>query len=124
MGNVTISGQTFKGDCVVVRNGRITIDGKDVTPETKQIDIKIEGNVQTLDVDYCKRIEVTGDVETLASTSGDITVKGNVKDYIESTSGNVQIDGDVGGNVKTTSGDVRAKNITGKVKTTSGDIKT
>lgn len=83
----------------------------------------INGDVEDLSVDICNNVIVTGNVNKVDTTSGDVEVKGNVSNGIKTTSGDIEISGDVTGDINTTSGDVRAKNITGKVRTTSGDIK-
>ena len=64
-------------------------------------------------------IEINGDVQNLATTSGDVTVNGNVQN-IRTGSGDVECNDAV--NVNTGSGDVHCKNITGMVSTGSGDI--
>ena len=110
MNVVTINGKTIitqNTGNIVMTGDRILIDGKDVTPvDTKEITVNIEGNVESLDIAYAKSIEI----------------KGNVHD-VRSTSGNISVTGDVTGDVKSTSGDVRCGNVSGSVKTVSGDIK-
>lgn len=108
MASITINGVTISGSrSVVVRNGQVIVDGKNVTPEdVKEINITVNGNVGKLDVDACQTISVTGDVSSVGTLSGDVT-----------------IDGDVKGSVKTLSGDVACGSVGGSVMTMSGDVK-
>ena len=104
---VTINGVSYVGgNSVKIINGKVTIDGKDMTPDAKNITIQVNGDISNLDVDICDKLSVTGNVNELSTVSGD-----------------VEIGGSVGGNIKTTSGDIKCGNIGGKVTTVSGDIK-
>lgn len=105
--NGTTITQTGGGRTVVVRNGRVTVDGKDVTPEgpEKTINISIEGNVGSLEVDACDRIEVNGSVGSVTTAAGDVQC------------------GDVHGSVQTMSGDVRCGDVAGSVGTMSGNVR-
>lgn len=104
---VVINGVSYVGGKNVrIINGKVIIDGKDMTPDAKNITIQIEGDVSNLSVDICDKLSVTGNVNELSTVSGD-----------------VEIGGSVGGNIKTTSGDIKCGNIAGDVKTVSGDIK-
>ena len=64
-------------------------------------------------------IEINGNVQNLATTSGDVTVNGTVQN-VRTGSGDVKCD--TATNVNTGSGDVHCKHITGMVSTGSGDI--
>lgn len=101
-----INGVRYEGSNVSVVGGKIFVNGKDVTPEQKHISITIEGDCESLDVDSCEYVNISGNV------------KGNVK----TMSGNVKVIGDVSGSVSTMSGDVEAKSISGNSSTMSGDI--
>jgi hypothetical protein len=104
---VTINGVSYVGgNSVKIINGKVIIDGKDMTPDAKNITIHVEGDVSNLSVDICDKLSVTGSVNELSTVSGD-----------------VEVGGSVGGNIKTTSGDIKCGNIAGNVKTVSGDIK-
>lgn len=92
-------------------------------PNSKEINIVINGNVETLVVDCCKQISVSGDVENCKSSSGDIEVLGSVKSSCSTTSGDIKVKQNVDGNVTTTSGDVECETVGGGVKTVSGDIR-
>ena len=106
MGQVIINGKSYSGRSITINNNKITIDGKDATPEKAlQIDIKVEGDIDTLKVDQANIVTVTGQVSSVSTMSG-----------------NVKIEGDVSGSVKTMTGDVTCKQIKGNVSTMSGDI--
>lgn len=103
---VKINGVSYNGNNVTIINGKVIVDGKDMTPDAKNITIHVDGDISKLSVDICDKLSVTGNVNDLSTVSGDVSVGGNV-----------------GQNVKTVSGDVKCGNIAGKVTTVSGDIK-
>ena len=105
MATMNINNNSYAGRNITIINGKVTIDGKDVTPDSKTITIDIVGDVDNISVDSCQTIKVQGDVNSLRTTSGDIEC------------------GNIGGSVTTVSGDIKAENISGSVKTVSGDIK-
>lgn len=107
MNTITINGATIhaKGN-ISISNGKVVVDGKDVTPDSKKITIIINGDNSQINADACERIEVRGNCGAIKTMSGDVEVSGSV-------------DGDV----KTMSGDVKCENISGSVSTMSGDIK-
>lgn len=105
---VTINGTTItsSGRCnVVVVNGRVIVDGRDVTPDAKQVRIEVQGDIQTLQVDACEAVHVTGTVGEVMTQSGDVRC------------------GNVSGSVQTMSGDVTCAAVAGRVSTMSGDIR-
>lgn len=105
MSNITINGKSYRGNSVSIIGNQVIIDGvKQDMPDEKNIIISIEGNVDTLSVDACNKITVSGTVKTLKTMSGDVKC------------------GDVEGDIKTMSGDVKCKSVSGKIKTMSGDI--
>ena len=101
---------TIKGDTIEKIDGHWYADGKAVDWDTIGGEY-VESNVIS--------IEINGDVQNLATTSGDVTVNGNVQN-VRTGSGDVECEDAV--NVNTGSGDVHCKNITGMVSTGSGDI--
>lgn len=104
-GNVTINGKTYSGNNIIISNGKVIVDG------AEQSEV-LEHNIV---------VNVTGDVQSLETTSGDVNVIGGVSN-IQTTSGDVQCES-VSGDVKTVSGDVNVRgNVAGNVKTVSGDI--
>lgn len=110
MSTITINGNTISGNLsgrnIYINNNKIIIDGVDVTPDSKEINITVSGNIEQLSVDSCNKFSVTGDVGNLKTINGDVDVTGNVN-----------------GSVKTVSGDIDCGNISGDVSTVSGDVK-
>jgi DUF4097 and DUF4098 domain-containing protein YvlB len=93
---------------ISIVNGKIFIDGKDHTPDSKNITIQINGDVEYINVDVCDKVTVTGNVSAIKTTSGNIEVKGNVAHNIKTVSGDVKC-GEVKGNIQTVSGDIKYK---------------
>lgn len=102
---VTVNGKVYTGDNVTIVDGKVMVNGKDVTPNGKTINISVQGNIAQLKCDVCTKIEVTGDAGRLETMSGDVTVSGSVS-----------------GGIKTMSGDITCGNVSGSVETMSGDI--
>lgn len=90
---------------LVITNGRVIVDGKDVTPDATQIHIEVQGDVGSIEADACDRVSVTGSVGTVKTMSGDVRC------------------GDVSGTVTTMSGDVTCGRVEGSVSTMSGDVR-
>jgi hypothetical protein len=107
MSTITINGNTYSGDNITISNGKVIINGKDVTPDGKEINISVQGNVNELKVDNCNKIFITGNVKNVSTKSADVDISGNVE-----------------GSIQTMSGDVDCGKISGSVSTMSGDIKT
>lgn len=118
---ITINGQTYIGNSVSINNGKVTINGNDVTPDSKTITISINGNINDLKVDRCVSIDVEGDVGSLKATSGNVNVTGDVTDSIQSTSGNIKCH-DVDGSIKTTSGKIECNNVYGNATSVHGKV--
>ena len=110
--NINRGGKTYtiKGSTIEKIDGRWYADGKAVDWDS------IGGEYEERNV---ISIEINGDVQNLATTSGDVTVNGNVQN-VRTGSGDVRCE--TATNVNTGSGDVHSKNITGMVSTGSGDI--
>ncbi len=108
MNTVTINGKTFtsNGGSISIINNKIYIDNKDVTPDSKEINIQVTGNVDKLEVDSCLKVSVTGDVHNVKTVSGIVDVGGKVTGDINTISGSVRC-GNVGGNISTISGSVK-----------------
>jgi hypothetical protein len=106
MNTISINGVTITaGRSINIRNGKITVDGGDVTPDAKQIKIEITGNVERLEADCCETITVNGDCGPVSTQSGDVKVGGAVSGPVQTMSGSV-VCGSVGGSVSTMSGSV------------------
>jgi predicted ThiF/HesA family dinucleotide-utilizing enzyme len=102
--SVNINGVVYSGRNIQVNGGRVMIDGHDYTPDSKIINIEVNGNIGELKVDACAKLTVVGRVDKLSTMSGDVNC------------------GEVGGNVKTMSGDVHCGSVAGGVETMSGDV--
>jgi hypothetical protein len=105
MSTITINGNTYSGNSIVVSNGKVIIDGKDATPKEKTINISVQGNIHELNVDSCDKISVEGSARNIKTMSGD-----------------VRVTGDVQGNIQTMSGDIGCGIVYGSVSSLSGDI--
>lgn len=104
MSTININGRKFEGNNITIKNNKVYVDGKDMTPEEKQISIVVEGDVLDINADNCEVITIHGEVRSIKTMSGDVKC------------------GNVNGSVSTMSGDVTCGNIAGGVKTMSGDI--
>jgi len=85
MGTVTINGRTFSGNNLTMRNGRIIVDGKDVTDDTgvdmaTVLEVKITGEIGSLECDKSVTVvgAITGNVDARGSVTCD-DVGGDVK---------------------------------------------
>lgn len=120
MATMHINGLTYTGKNITVSNGRVVIDGKDVTPDTKQISIAVDGNVGTLKVDQCDKVAVNGSCEKVETMSGAVEC-GPVNGGVKTMSGDVKC-GRVVGDVTTMFGDVDCGIVCGSARSTSGDV--
>ena len=109
MDRIIINGVTIPGTArnITISNGQVIIDGKDVTPDAKEISITVEGDVDKLEADACQTISVTGDVGNVKTLSGDVTVGGNVKGSVQTMSGDIACDGSIKGSTSSMSGNIR-----------------
>lgn len=106
MNTIKINGVSVNsGRNIVIRDGKVTIDGKGVTPDGKEI-----------------KIEVTGDVASLKCDVGDVTIGGSAGS-VNTMSGDVNVAGDVTGYISTMSGDVHCGKVGGSVQSMSGDVR-
>lgn len=107
MAEIQINNKVYSGNNIVISNGRVIIDGKDVTPDQKIIDIQVHGDLNSLKVDNCQTCKVVGDVHGDVSTmSGDIEIQGSAHNA-KSMSGDIDIGGSLNGNASTMSGDIK-----------------
>lgn len=121
MSKVTINGNTYSGNNIIVAKGRVIIDGVSMTPNEKTINISVDGNIETLQVDACNQVTINGSCAPVRSGSGDIEC-GNVEGPLTTGSGDIEC-GNVHGSVNSGSGDIKAHLIAGNASTMSGDIK-
>jgi hypothetical protein len=106
---IKINGITITGSNIVNINGRVLVDGKDITPDAKEITISVNGNIEKLEAAACLKISVTGDVGRIKTLSGDVEVSGSVNGNVETMSGDVDCGGSIAGSVKTISGDIKSR---------------
>lgn len=99
MGTMSINGRSFTGNNLTMRNGRIILDGVDVTDDTG------------VDPKTILEIKLTGDLESLDCDKS-VTVIGQVKGNIDAR-GSVNCD-NVGGDIKA-GGSVNADDVKGSV---------
>jgi hypothetical protein len=147
-----INGKTYTGRSISIINNRIIVDGVDITDGTGIVDLpadkklflnvvvegkvdKLEGTfndatfmeeVGTVNVENAHVIKIEKGVGgNVKSTSGDITVGGDVAHGVSSTSGNVEVHGDVkNGDAKSMSGNIGIEGkVGGNVNTMSGSIR-
>ena len=124
---ININGKIFQYDgngSISVENGKVYINGKLQNGEdtSKEVHIKIEGNVDKLDIVACSSLSINGNVTNIDSGSGDVNVEGDAGS-IKTGSGDVEVGGNVDGDIETGSGDVDISgHVTGNVSTKSGDI--
>lgn len=110
MASISINGINIQsmtaGRSIIINNGKVIVDGQDVTPDSKTITIEVTGNVDKLSVDACSKIAINGDSGSIKTQSGDVEVGGQVSGSIQTMSGDVDC-GNVLGNISTMSGDVK-----------------
>ena len=105
---IKINNKIYKGQLITISGNKVIIDGNDVTPELTDINIIVEGNIESIKADTCNTISVTGSVGSISTMSGDVEIDGNISGSISTMSGNVDCN-NVGGNISTMSGDIKYK---------------
>ena len=119
---IIVNNKGYIGKSITIKNGKVIVDGIDVTPEGKEISIVVNTEIDTLDVDNCNTIVVNGNIGKVRSGSGDITCRAITNGGAQTGSGDIESETIIG-DIQTGSGDVKADTITGNVRTGSGDIK-
>lgn len=107
--NVSGNGNVINGKNIVVRNGKVVVDGVDVTDSLKSFNITVTGNVDKLSVDACNEVKIEGNVNSVYTMSGDVVIKGGVDEGVETISGDVTVGTYIAGKVSTVSGDVKVR---------------
>lgn len=107
--NIVINGKKYDGEKASIINGKLYVDGTFITNiyEAQDKNITVICNGCTID--------------KVVTTSGDITVNGNV-DTASSTSGDINVSGDICHKAHTISGDIKANTLIGTADTMSGDV--
>ena len=102
---MVINGKSYQGKNITIVNDIVTVDGIRVDIEDKPLlHIIVEGDLQSLSVDACEKVDV----------------KGNVSGYLKSVSGDIKCDNAT--DVSTISGDIEIFNLANNAKSVSGDI--
>lgn len=120
----------FASTIIGTVSGRITYNGRTINiPQSSRMEL-VDGQIlidgkpfEQYDKADCPiiKIEITGNVESIETESGDVTIQGDASN-IHTMSGDVRCNA-VSGNVNTMSGDVTCDNIKGHCSTMSGDIR-
>lgn len=105
-------------DGAVIINGNV-IEAKELSVEKEKV--YINGKLVEEYTNVPLKIEITGSVRSIKTTSGSVHVEGNVTN-VETVSGSVHCH-TVEGNVETMSGSVRCDRIEGDCSTMSGSIR-
>jgi hypothetical protein len=121
MAQITINDRTVIGGSISITNGRVIIDGVDCTPDMKNINISIVGDVKEVKVGVCNSLKIEGNVNYIQTTSGDVDISGDVNGPVSSTTGDIDC-GNVAGNASSTSGDIVCGSVGGSMTTVNGDI--
>lgn len=111
MNQITINGKTIvsNGGSISISNGKITIDGKNVDFEdAKEINIEVHGSIDSLDVDSCNKINISGSCVSVKTHNGSVDIGGDVKSDVSTHNGNIDC-GNVCGNVSTRNGNIKHK---------------
>lgn len=124
MSKFNINGKSYSGNNINIVNGKVMIDGKvqDLEKDLPEINIVITGDIQNMEIDSCKTIEVQGNVKKIQTTSGDVIVKGNVEGDVTTMSGDLEVEGNVSGSAKTMSGDIKCNELKGSASSVSGKV--
>lgn len=112
MSTVIINGKIhkFSGSLSIIGNkyyvnGKEVTDWNDLDKDVKHVEIKIEGDVEKLQVDNCDTIEVSGRVGSIKTHNGNVTAQAGVDGNVETHNGNIMC-GKVGGDASSYNGNV------------------
>ena len=96
------------GDIKMESDNVLIVGGRRIECGKRIAGINICGNVKS--VQNLPNIVVNGNVSSVSTTSGDVTVHGDVNGSVSAVSGDVEVRGSVAGSVSTVSGDVDVRN--------------
>lgn len=122
MAKIFLNGkEVCQSDCVVINgniiggdDNSITINGVKYKSNSKNIEIKVEGNVNTLDVNQ-GNVTVNGNTKLVSVDQGNATITGDVLEDVEVDMGNVTCK-TVKGNVTVDMGNVNCDKVEGGIK--------
>ena len=113
----------INGKSIQISKGQIIVDGVKLKDSDVKI-INIVGEVETLNADVCESITVEGNVGSVHTAQGDITIKGSAIEGVKTNQGDINVGESIIGNATTNMGDIKVEgDIFGKPKTSMGDIK-
>ena len=104
-GQTIINGRSYSGNNITIKNGEVYVDG------VRQADLP-EGE---------REVIVSGDVVSVTSDTGNITVHGGAGS-VSSTNGSVKC-GDVAGSVTSVNGNITASTIMGNASSVNGNVR-
>ena len=110
--SLTVNGTSynFSGNNMVISNGKVMVNGKDITDlndiDQKEITIVIESDIDYLKVDHCHSIVANAYVEAIETISGSVHCAKDVCGSITTMSGSVRCKGEINGSVSTMSGNI------------------
>ena len=113
MKKLLINGQAFhtEGNNLSIAGNKVYVDGKLVTDlsgiKSNNITVHVYGNVG--DLKAPGDVSVEGDVGSITTASGDVTVSGSVTGDCKSSSGDINVEGRVSGSCTTVSGDIKSE---------------
>jgi len=107
-GKIHINGKTYeniKGNMVITDDG-IFVNGKPIEEykEPFVVNLTIEGRVESVSSEG--DVTVNGEVGSVLSKNGNVTVKGNVLGNAETKNGNIIVKGDIHGDATTKNGNI------------------
>jgi hypothetical protein len=109
MNTISINGMNINArGSIVVSNGKVIVNGIDVTPDAKEINIVINGDTDKIQVDACNSFQMTGNAGSIKTMSGDVEISGDITESVSTMSGDVDC-GNIGGSVSTMSGDIKQR---------------
>jgi cytoskeletal protein CcmA (bactofilin family) len=108
-GSIIVNDKQYAGGRNVrVVNNKVYVNDKLVnSDDEKTINITINGNIESLQVDVCENVFVTGDVGEVETTNGSVKIEKNVAGNVKTTNGNVKVGGSIGGKCSTVNGSIK-----------------
>lgn len=132
MARIVINGRevvsNFQGGSVTFINGKLIVDGKNVSLDDFQsepsVNITVEGNVHRVETSSGD-VTVNGEVGSVQTASGDVEVTcAVVEGNVSAVSGDVNVEGTVYGDVSAVSGDIKVTgDVQGQAVTRAGRVK-
>lgn len=104
-GHTTINGRVYAGTNISIKNGEVYVDG------IRQADLPVGE----------REVVISGDVVSVTSDSGGITVNGSATN-VKTTNGSIKC-GDVAGSVSSVNGNITAGIIAGDASSVNGNVR-